>query len=171
MAQPLSTDLSNTVDTDEEYQRRRKQSLDAQHKGIRLAKASKRAFEPDDKIGRSKTWRFIQAIIWPYNNWLHRLQFAGYTDELLELKDRGVLTIHMHTTHNQDIAFAIIGTYRAMGKVSRGLVHRSVMAFFPFLSNLGMVPGYRDTAEQLLNDGKWCVTLSNRMCIILAITY
>lgn len=149
----VDQDLDNNPQVDKAFEeaRRRKSSLDAPDAGRRLAKARKQAFLSDDEIASHWFWKLAEATIWPINNWLHRLSYVGNE----KIPDGGALLIYIHSTHNVDIPFGIIGTYKATGKVVRGLVHRWVMMFFPVFAYLGMVPGYRDTALELLKAGHW----------------
>lgn len=151
----VDQDLDNNSQVNQAFEdaRRRKTSIDQPDaKGRRYAKASKQAFLTDDQIASHWFWRLAEATIWPINNWLHRISYVG-NEKIPD--DTGALLVYIHSTHNIDIPFGIIGTYKATGKVVRGLVHRWVMFFFPVFAYLGMVPGYRDTALELLKAGHW----------------
>lgn len=67
-----------------------------------------------------------------------RLTFVGIENFEETIAVSGsALTVHLHSTHNTDIALAIIGTYKATGIVCRGLVHRTVMLLVPLLKYFG----------------------------------
>src|ERR1700738_4179725 len=64
-------------------------------------------------------------------------------------------TLHCHATATAIHCPHYTGTQKHFGRVVRGLVHRNVMLSNPWLAYIGMVPGYRDTAVQLLKKGFW----------------
>ena len=128
----------------------RQASINAEnHKGFRIAKANKRAFLSDEAIGKSKTFRIFMVLFYWVNQFFHRITVEGHEFE----PGKNCLSIHMHTTHNQDIPYGILATYRRYGLVTRGLVHRTVMAMSPILGYIGLVPGFRDTAVELMTQG------------------
>jgi len=132
----------------------RRTSIDAPETKKRYATAHKQAFLSDNQISSHWVWRLFTFLIWPFNQFFHRLTFDTGAAEKLD-PSKGFLSIAMHTTHNADIGFSITGTQKHFGRVIRGLVHRNVMLFNPWLAYMGMVPGYRDTAVQLLSQGYW----------------
>lgn len=73
--------------------------------------------------------------------------------EKYKQQKQGVLGIYYHSSHNSDIIYGTIAFQKEYGVVSRGLLHRRVVKFAPWIRYLGMVAGYRDTAEQLLKEG------------------
>jgi len=131
----------------------RRGSIDAPETAKRHAKAHQQAFLSDETISSHWFYRLFAFLIWPINHFFHRIEFANLTDKI---DPKGAhLSISMHTTHNADIQYGIIASQKTLGRVVRGLVHRQVMLFSPWLAYMGMVPGYRDTAVQLLSQGYW----------------
>jgi len=142
---------------DNDQKRKHKDSIDhSQTLLYKMVRPGKHAFLSDDEVGHSFVWRAAEFLFWYMNQWLHRLSFVGA--EKLD-PEKGMLSVHVHSTHNQDIAYILQGTYQAFGKVSRGLVHRTVMGLAPWLQYIGMVPGYRDTAEKLLRNNFWVAVI------------
>lgn len=114
-----------------------------------LTKESK--FRSDDEISSHWFWRLMYYLVFPLNNFLHRIEFIG-GEKVLNNKT-GVLTIHLHSTHNCDILFGILSTHKHFGRVARGLIHRQIMFLNPLFQYIGLVAGYRTTATDLLNEG------------------
>lgn len=153
--QPFTSDSDNTdsegVSTHTSKQRRG--SIDAPDNAKRYVKAHKQAFLSDEEISSHWVFRLIAFLLWNFNQFFHRLTFPNYYEKCDP--NRAYLMIHMHTTHNADIGLGIVATQKFFHRVVRGLVHRNVMLFNPWLAYIGMVPGYRDTAVQLLSQGFW----------------
>lgn len=70
-------------------------------------------------------------------------------------KDRAALIVTLHTYHSGDIGICLLNAQKVTGRVIRGLLHRLLMRMAGFIRFLGVVPGYRDTAEELLSQGFW----------------
>lgn len=73
--------------------------------------------------------------------------------ENLPPKGEGGLIVSMHTTHNMDILTTATMLCDQSGRVPRGLLHRRVYQFNPWLKHAGMVPGNRSTAVEFLRQG------------------
>jgi len=63
--------------------------------------------------------------------------------------------VSLHTYHSGDIGISLLHGQKLTGRVIRGLLHRLLMRAAGFLRFLGVVPGYRDTAKELLDNGFW----------------
>jgi len=144
---------SETLKSSVKSTKDRRSSIDAPETKKRYAKAHKQAFLSDDEISSHWVFRLFALLIWPFNQFFHRITFPNAYEKCDP--NKGYLTIHMHTTHNADLSLGIIATQKYFGRVVRGLVHRNVMLMNPWLAYMGMVPGYRDTAVQLLSQGYW----------------
>jgi len=131
----------------------RRSSIDAPETSKRYVKAHQQAFLSDEEIPLHWFWRVFVWLIWPINHFFHHITFPNFEEKCDPSKP--FLSINMHTTHNADISYGIVATQKTFGRVSRGLVHRNVMLLSPWLAYIGMVPGYRDTAVQLLKQGFW----------------
>jgi hypothetical protein len=69
--------------------------------------------------------------------------------------DGPALLVSTHTTHSTDILICCLTAHKLSGRVVRGLLHRILITCMPWLRYFGLVPGYRDSAVQLLRQGNW----------------
>ena len=68
-------------------------------------------------------------------------------------KKGGTMLLGFHSTHNVDIFLGIFLVFQTLGRAVRGMIHHGVYACFPWVKYVGLVPGYRSTAEALLKAG------------------
>lgn len=112
------------------------------------------AFLPDVQIGNGLLWRLTDSIARPITQTLHAMQ-VNWPQPLPWDKNRGLVIVILHTTHNADIFPGVLAVFRKTGKVPRPMVHRQLMFWWPWLKYLGCVPGDRATAVELLQKGFW----------------
>lgn len=79
----------------------------------------------------------------------HGAEFHGVEN----LPEGAALFIGLHSTHNADIFPGQQMMYKFSGRVVRGLIHHLFYMCMPFARNLGLVPGTRGTAVELLKAG------------------
>lgn len=115
------------------------------------------AFLRDDDIKANWLFRIFNLISVAYLYIFHGFYFKGL--ENIPQDERGVLFIMRHSTHNADIYPLLFAFAHYTGSVPRGLVHRLIMKYLPFLRYLGSVPGERNTAEALLQSGFRCCVI------------
>jgi hypothetical protein len=72
---------------------------------------------------------------------------------------QAALLIGMHSTHNSDILVGMLSLFEVIGRVSRGLMHTVLFWFVPWVARLGLLPGTRENAVQLLVEGSMCGVL------------
>jgi len=120
--------------------------------GIRSPTACpKEGFLPDEELSSGFFYWLNTILFYRWAQLFHAYEAVGV--EKLPPKGEGCLLVSLHTTHNSDIC-----TWGAMlcdqtGRAPRGLIHRRVYQFFPFVKYLGMVPGDRSTAVRMLKEG------------------
>ncbi|CAF1226370.1 unnamed protein product [Didymodactylos carnosus] len=134
----------------------------------RFSKRTQLAFLSDEQIGGSWFFRLFTFIRYYLFTFVHAFEIVG--QEKLE-QDTGVLMrsysfmtqprmilcmISRHTTHCADVLPLLISGYHITGRVTRGLMHRLILRYFPLLRWLGSVPGERESAEALLEAGFLC---------------
>lgn len=114
------------------------------------------AFLSDDEMSGSIVYRATKLFMYHFWGWFHDFELRGL--ENLPA-GKGALIISMHTTHNMDIFMGVTGIHELTGRAPRGLLHRVLFEFFPSVRYVGMVPGSRGTAVQLLKEGFLCCVL------------
>jgi hypothetical protein len=107
-------------------------------------------FLPDKEIGSSQLFQFLSALNLKWARVFHDLTVVGM-DNIP--KDKGVMLVGFHSTHNVDILLGVFAVYEHLGRAVRGMLHHLVYQFNPWVKYIGLVPGYRSTAEKLLNLG------------------
>jgi hypothetical protein len=110
------------------------------------------AFLSDDVIARHPVYRALQGLACGVAHALHGFSVEGWKQVP---KQKGVMLVSLHTTHSGDIGPCMLYGQKLSGRVVRGLLHRLLMATAPILRYIGGVPGYRDTAYELLRAGNW----------------
>jgi len=105
----------------------------------------------DDQVASHWFFQFFYLLFAPFSIFFHTMRFVGL--ENLPPKGEGALLVNFHTTHNQDICSLGGILYARTGRIVRGLYHRTLFTFTPWLKYLGGVAGQRNTARDLLASG------------------
>ena len=106
----------------------------------------------DDAIGQHWFFRLLQYLVCLYSRIMHDFSVEGWKKLPV---DGPALLVSTHTTHSTDILICCLTAHKLSGRVVRGLLHRLLVTCMPWLRYLGLVPGYRDSAIQLLRQGHW----------------
>lgn len=115
-------------------------------------KEQPQAFLSDEAVGGTILYRIMKLLNYRWACWFHRFEVKGV--ENLPPVGKGALLISMHSTHNADILMAITGLHEASGgRAPRGLLHRILFMLHPYTKYMGMVPGQRNTAKHLIQQG------------------
>lgn len=109
----------------------------------------KQQFMSDEDVAKSWIFNLFMLFQLRVQQLFHGFKVVGAE----KLPKDGALMVGFHSTHNQDVVTGVIGMYDATGRVPRGLLHRMVFLFNPWVGYLGLVPGQRKTAVQLLRKG------------------
>jgi len=119
----------------------------------KLTERSAYAFLPDATIAAHPIFRFLYFLSrWFFTPW-HGFAMEGLAEQP---RDKGILFFGRHSTHNMDILGIICRCWETTGRVTRALFHRLLMVGFPLLRYFGGIPGHRDSAVALLQQGFWC---------------
>jgi hypothetical protein len=108
------------------------------------------ALASDREISSSKTFRFWSTINLQWGKMFHDLSAVGMNNIV---KDKGLMVIGFHSSHNTDIFVGTFMIENATGRVVRGMMHRGIFSLMPWLEYLGLVSGDRHTAEKALSSG------------------
>jgi len=114
-------------------------------------KCPDQGFLPDDELKSGFLYSLISFLFYRVAQLFHGYEAIGL--EKLPPKSEGCLLVSMHTTHNADIFTQGMMVCDRTGRAPRGLIHRRVFQFNPWVKYLGMVPGDRSTAVRLLQNG------------------
>ena len=114
------------------------------------------AFLSDEVIARHPIYRAAQALTCELAYGMHGFSVEGW--HRLP-KRKGAMLVSCHTTHSGDILPCMLNAQHVSGRVVRGLLHKLLMTMVPVLRYLGAVPGYRDTASELLQHGNWVAVI------------
>jgi 1-acyl-sn-glycerol-3-phosphate acyltransferase len=107
-------------------------------------------FMPDKDIGESSIFQVLSTLNLQWCRFFHDLTVEGIENIP---KNQGVMLVGFHTTHNMDIFLGVFVIYEKLGRAVRGMLHHMVYKFNPWVKYIGLVPGYRSTAEKLLAKG------------------
>ena len=110
----------------------------------------------DDVISQNWFFRLLQRIICLYSRIMYNFTVEGWHKLP---KDGPALLVSTHTSHSTDILICCLTAHKLSGRVVRGLLHRLLVSCMPWLRYLGLVPGYRDSAIQLLRQGHWVAVI------------
>eukprot|EP00475_Leptophrys_vorax_P040123 TRINITY_DN7394_c0_g2_i1.p1 TRINITY_DN7394_c0_g2~~TRINITY_DN7394_c0_g2_i1.p1 ORF type:complete len:322 (-),score=66.36 TRINITY_DN7394_c0_g2_i1:629-1570(-) len=110
-------------------------------------------FSDDKVLHQSVVFQVFYFLSWTVMRWIHDITVRGA--ENLPPVGEGALIISYHTQHNADILVAMAAIYAATkGRVARGLLHSMLYDALGFLVQwIGLVPGTRDSAVELLKSG------------------
>ncbi|KNC86098.1 hypothetical protein SARC_01757 [Sphaeroforma arctica JP610] len=149
-------DKSGETDKDASEGNAKKQKKSSMSKMMRSSsdkvKANEaKAFLPDAEIEQSTIYQLSKHyfVFYRFFKWFHDITVVGAE----QLDGSGGLFVGTHTTHNADIMLNGIALTEATGIVLRGLYHRQIMMFNPWLRNVGGVPGQRNTGATLIKHG------------------
>jgi len=115
-------------------------------------KKQKGIFLTDEEIGGSTLFQLFEVLTLGWSKWFHAIEVVG-SDNFPQDKTKGVMLLGFHTTHNADILLSLFMVHAETGRAVRGMLHRSVFAFNPWLIHFGLAPGDRSTAIELLKAG------------------
>ena len=102
-------------------------------------------------IEKGWLFQFWLLVLVPLAHWFWRFDVTGIENIP---KNTPAVYIGHHTTHSGDIHIGLLVLYSITGKVIRGLLHRTVIFFFPIFRKLGSVAGHRKSALELLKNGE-----------------
>lgn len=114
-------------------------------------KCPEKGFLSDEELSSGLVYRLITLLYYHVARFFHAYETVGI--EKLPPKGEGALLVTMHTTHNVDIFTCATMVSAVSGRAPRGLIHRRVYQFHPWVKHVGMVPGNRSTAVDFLRQG------------------
>jgi len=89
----------------------RRASIDAPETQRRFTTAHKQAFVSDEAITSHWIWKLFVLLLWPINQFFHRITYPDASSKLDV--NKAYLTVNVHTTHNADIHYGIVGKHTA----------------------------------------------------------
>mmetsp|Transcript_46077 Transcript_46077/g.108711 ORF Transcript_46077/g.108711 Transcript_46077/m.108711 type:complete len:342 (+) Transcript_46077:216-1241(+) len=114
------------------------------------------AFLSDEEISAHPIYRTVQKVTCGAAYAMHGFSVEGW--HRLP-RSKGCLLVGIHTTHSGDILPCMLHAQAVSGQVVRGLLHRLLVLACPIIRYIGAVPGYRDTAYELLKSGNWVAVI------------
>jgi hypothetical protein len=103
-------------------------------------------FRDDSVIKKSSMYSLFIWLYFVVPSWFNALEVVGTVPP----PDTGVLYIALHSTHLLDVAIMMTALYKHTGRVVHVLMHRIFFYIMIFFWFVGIMPGYPEYAEELL---------------------